>query len=715
MGATIDRTLSALLPVLDGCDQEPIHIPGSIQPHGLLLVVSAASLEILGGAGDIAGQLAGDWIAGKTPAELLQQELPAELAENPDSATVSLNPVAGRRGRFDAVARRSGERILIELEPSAEHSLSAATILAQLKQANRTFERAAALPDLCQSAAVAFRRLTGFDRIMVYRFLDDDAGVVVGEDLDPALPSFLNHHFPASDIPKQARALYVRNRVRVIPDVGYTPAALFSLSGDLTELDMSDLALRSVSPVHIQYLKNMDVGASASVSIVIDGALWGLVACHSRSVSYLPYDVRLACDALADNLARQVRALDEAEHYRERIRLRSLEDAVGSRLGAEGSLEDFFSATGSELCGMLAADGFAAVQGDSLYSAGRRPAHSDVMAIAKWVEGLGGSKPFSTEQLSEHFAAAADYPEQASGLLAATMSTEQPTVLLWFRAEQVEVVNWAGNPHKAAGTAPGKPLTPRTSFADWSEAVRGKSRPWTLLEIESASRLMRTIFDARQNRRMRDLNRELSATIADNDRLLVEKDFLLKEVSHRTQNSLQLVSAFLTLQARSVADPALTDHLNEAQRRISAVALVQRRLYSDGQLGTIDLSRYLDDLLIDIKSSMDDAWRDLITARLAPVVVSADNAIKFGLILTELVINANKYAYAGGPGPISIGLERQGNRLRLIVADKGAGRTGSRVGFGSRMLGIMLAGINGEVEEGSNEPGLRIVVTAPIA
>jgi chemotaxis family two-component system sensor kinase Cph1 len=710
----LTRTLAALLSAVDGCDLEPIHIPGSIQPHGLLLVVSVTSLKIVGGAGDLAAQLAPDWMAGKTISELLQQNLPPELLTDQDDVAAPLNAVAGLLRKFDAVARRSGDRVLIELEPAAERSLSAAAILKQLKRGNQTFERAGSLADLCASAAMVFRHLTGFDRIMVYRFLDDDAGVVLGEDLDPALPSFLNHHFPASDIPKQARALYVRNHVRVIPDVGYVPAPLISLSGDLTALDMSDLALRSVSPVHIQYLKNMDVGASASVSIVVNGALWGLIACHSQAVRYLPYDVRLACDALADNLARQVRALDEAEHYRERIRLRSLEDAVGSRLGAEGSLEDFFSATGSELCSMLAADGFAAVQGDAIYSAGRCPAQSETIAIAAWVQGLGASKPFSTEHLTEHFPPAAAYPQQASGLLAATMSTEQPTVLLWFRAEQVEVVNWAGNPHKPAA-APGQPLTPRASFDDWSQTVRGKSRPWTLLEIESASRLMRTIFEARQNRRVRDLNRDLSAIIADNDRLLLEKDFLLKEVSHRTQNSLQLVSSFLSLQARSVGDAALTEHLGEAQRRISAVALVHRRLYADGQLETIDLSRYLDDLLVDIKSSMDEAWRDQITIRLAPVVVSADNAIKIGLILTELVINANKYAYEGRPGPISVDLERHGNRLRLIIADTGAGRTGSRVGFGSKMVAIMLNSIQGNVEETSNEPGLRIVVTAPIA
>jgi chemotaxis family two-component system sensor kinase Cph1 len=392
----------------------------------------------------------------------------------------------------------------------------------------------------------------------------------------------------------------------------------------------------------------------------------------------------------------------------------ALEDAVAARLGSEASLEEFFATTGDELRGMLAADGFAAVQGAELYVSGSCPGEADICRISRWVEPLGAAKPYSTHELSEQSPAAAACRTQASGLLATTMSTEPSTVLLWFRAEQIEVVNWAGNPHKAATTDAQAPLTPRASFEDWSQAVRGKSRPWSLLEIESASRLMRTIYEARQNRRVRDLNRDLTATIADNERLLLQKDFLLKEVSHRTQNSLQLVSAFLSLQARDVADPILTAHLGEARRRLSAVALVHRRLYSDAQLETVDLSRYIDDLVPDIQASMGEGWKDRITLRLAPIVVTVDKAIKIGLVLTELVINANKYAYAGSPGPISIILERHGNRLRLIVADNGSGRGGSRRGFGSKMVAIMVKGLDGTHEENSNEPGLRIIVTAPI-
>lgn len=704
---------TSLQPELDACAREPIHRPGSIQPHGLLLVADVANLTILGGAGDLDGRLQPGWL-GQSLGDLLSQDVLSRLAASFDSVTITLDQVRGPAELFDAIAHRVEDRLIVELEPAPAHPLSATQMLSLLEVANRAFERAGNLRELCKRAATAFRRLTGFDRVMVYRFLDDDAGVVLAEDRDPALSSFLNHHFPASDIPKQARALYVRNRVRVIPDVSYIPAPLESVPGELADLDMSDVALRSVSPIHIQYLKNMDVAASASVSIVRDGVLWGLVACHNALPKRLSYDLRLACEAMAGGLARQIRTVSDAEIYRERTRLRLLEDTVTARLGTEAAFEGFFDGAGKALCEMLEADGFAAVQGKDLYTAGRCPDDADVRDLADWVQDKTIGQPFGTHELSAHFPAATAYRSRASGLLATAVPTEQPTILLWFRAERIEIVNWAGNPHKSTQADPGALLTPRASFDAWSDTVRGRSQPWTLLEIESASRLMRTLFEARQNRRIRDLNRELTATVADNERLLLQKDYLLKEVSHRTLNSLHLVSTFLSIQADAVGDRALSAHLNEAQRRVLAVALVHRRLYSDERIERVDLSRYLGDLCVEICDSMDAAWREQISLTLAPIIVTADKAVKIGLILTELIINSNKYAYGGAPGPISIVLEEHRNRFRLIVADSGAGRTGTREGFGSRMLGAMVKGLAGELEEGSNDPGLRLIVTAPI-
>ena len=305
-------------PNLTACDQEPIHIPGSIQPHGLLLVADASTLTLIGGAGDMEVRLQSQWL-GCALGQILRQDFAANLDSWPEGVVVPLKAIQGVSELFDAVGRRIANTFTVELEPAPVHTLSAAAVLARLETINHGFEQASDLRDLCGRAAIAFRGLTNFDHVMVYRFIDDGAGVVLAEDRNAVRASFLNHHFPASDIPMQARTLYVRNRVRLIPDVGYTPAPLVSGSSDLASLDMSDLALRSVSPVHIQYLKNMGVGASASVSIVRNGVLWGLIACHNRSPKYLSYDVRSACDALAGSLSRQIRAIDEAERYRERL------------------------------------------------------------------------------------------------------------------------------------------------------------------------------------------------------------------------------------------------------------------------------------------------------------------------------------------------------------------------------------------------------------
>ena len=701
---------SALGQDVTECDREPIHIPGSIQPHGLLLVADARTLQVIGGAGELEERVGADWLGRSLP-DLLGPD--ALLLEGRREGRVSLGALRLAGGVQDALAIRQDGRWLIQLEPPSPVARDAAGLLSWLDEAGGAFERAADLTALCDRAAALFRELTGFDRVMVYRFLDDGAGVVAAEARAASLNGFINHHFPASDIPRQARALYVRNRVRVIPDVNYRPAPLRPAAAGLAELDLSDVDLRSVSPVHVQYLRNMGVRASASVSIVKDGLLWGLIACHNLTPRGLSQGERLACQVLAGGLARQVRGKEEAGDYRDRLRLRSAEDAVLGRLGALANVADLARTTGDELRRMLEADGFAAIQGKEMHLVGRCPDRQDVREVAAWCRTRADATPLHTTSLADLLPSAAAYRDLASGLLAVTVSTEEPTQLLWFRAEKLEVVNWAGNPHKAVTAGPGEALTPRTSFSAWSEEVRGRSRAWTPAEVDAAQRLTRALFDARQNQRIRDLNVKLAATVADKERLLAQKDYLVKEVNHRVQNSLQLVSAFLAVQARG-GDAALQRQLNEAQGRISAVALVHRRLYSDDSLEFVDLARYLEELIGDLKASLGPEWAAQMTVDLSPISVPANMAVSVGLVLTELVINANKYAYGGAPGPLSIALEPYRNRLRLIVADSGRGRTGDRKGFGTRMLDAVVGQIEGELDEADNQPGLRMILTAPI-
>jgi light-regulated signal transduction histidine kinase (bacteriophytochrome) len=526
--------------------------------------------------------------------------------------------------------------------------------------------------------------------------------------------SFLNHHFPASDIPRQARRLYLRNLIRVIPDIAYEPA-LLRPDWNLSEpLDLSDSSLRSVSPVHLQYLANMNVRASASVSIVKDGVLWGLIACHNETPRSLSYGVRAACRALAGVLARQINVKEEAEGYRQRIRLRGFEDDMVALLSREGSLDEALSNHLNELGRMMGSDGVAVLRGPELVTDGVCPSASEIRNLAGWLTTRSVQPILSTDHLSGLYPRASAFQRTGSGLLAITLSADEPWLLLWFRVEQVEIVNWAGNPHKPNSPNASGPLTPRNSFDVWQETVSGRARRWSLPEVDAATRLHVAVLEVQQNRRTRELNQQLTRILQDKDVLLRHNEFLIGEVNHRVQNSLQLVSGYLALQARTSANPELLAALEEARRRIAAVSLVHRRLYRSDQIALVDAARYIEELCADTFSFMGQDWAQHVSMDLSPVMVSTDRAVTLGLLLTELLINANKYAYGGLAGPIEIELIEDRMLLHLIVADKGSGNSSYTKGFGSRLLEGLAAQLGGKLICNDNHPGLRYVITMPI-
>jgi light-regulated signal transduction histidine kinase (bacteriophytochrome) len=702
---------------LTACDREPIHIPGSIQAHGLLLIADPATQRVVAGAGALEALFGDDWLGADIEQLLWRgEDMPQpDVAAGPGGAIVG-GTIETASGRFDLTLHRSSEAVIVELEEAGDNeALPATSVLGWLEATATGFERAGDLVTLCQRAAMAYRSLTGFDRVMIYRFLDDDAGRVIAEDIDPDIGSFLHHHFPATDIPRQARALYIRNRARAIPDVSYMPQPI--RPADYSATDLSDVAIRSVSPIHIQYLENMGVGASASISIVKDGMLWGLIACHNRTPKLLPRDIRMVATTLASGLARQIRAKEEAEHYRERLRLRTASDTLLPRIADTRDTRAAVKQVDRELIELLSSDGIVFVRDTMIDCYGHCPGQEELSDLIAWLRKRSSTEPFVTESLATHYPDGEGIAGSASGVLALPL-VDDGTMLIWLRAEQVEEVEWAGNPHKNIPSDPGGALSPRSSFDSWVETVRGRARRWTLEEIEAAHRLRRALRESLRNQQIVELNESLHRNIVEKDALLAQKDVLMKEVDHRVQNSLQLVSAFLAMQARAAGPGDVASSLAEAQSRLSAVALVHRRLYRDDQIESIDLSRYLGELVDDLRQSLGEAWSSRMRVDLAPVLIPTDRAVSVGLILTELVINATKYAYAGDAGPIEIVLEQHRRRFRLIVADQGKGMSGALKpgksgGFGSRMMDAVIQRIGGEIELADNQPGTRAILTAP--
>ncbi|TXI08353.1 MAG: GAF domain-containing protein [Rhizobium sp.] len=706
LDASIDRT---------ACDREPIHIPGSIQPHGLLFVVERNSGQVVGGAGAIASHFGPDWL-GRNLNDFLAFDALSGVGKAPRANEVILGKRDVGGEIYDILGHTTGDFILVELEPAQSSQLTPEQSLSNLDAAAHEFETSPDTATLFQRAAVAFRKLTGFDRVMIYQFTEDASGVVIAEDRNEAFPSFLNHHFPASDIPKQARMLYLRNRVRAIPDSSYVPQPLGWAEGKVQTLDLSDVALRSVSPVHLQYLRNMGVCASASVSIIKDGILWGLIACHNASPMRMPFAIRAAATVLAGSLARQIKAKDEAENSRERLRLRAHEDRLVESLQSDGPLlREQLAEAAPNLRQMMLSDGFAVVTREEVFAhAGRVPQLNDIQTILDLAMPLMRNGMFH----SHEFGRLPELPQHlvaiASGVSVLKLPLENDLFLIWLRAEKVQIVEWAGNPHKDLADAATLPLTPRASFAAWSEEVRGCSNRWNNNKIDAIHRVGRVIHESYQRQRIARLNRELQRTLEQKDELLKQKDFLMREINHRVQNSLQLVSTFLKMQARDTEDASIIQHLNDARSRISAVALVHRRLYFDNYVGSVDLARYLNELSNELFLSMGEEWRSRHTSSFSPVLMDADRAINLGLIFSELITNANKYAYGGAPGPTSAFLDHHLNQVRLTVSDCGGGKARVMSGFGSKMLDAIIVGLGGELQEADNNPGLKTIVTVPI-
>ena len=704
------------LPTLNlrACDREPIHVPEAIQPHGVLLVLDPSSLDVERLAGDPSAILGVGGAPGLQLGALLDPDgvAAASAVAEGDAPAAYLGVLTSAAGvPLEASAQRTGGRLVLELTPAEADPPTAAEALSALEEATRAFQAAADMAELCGSAAEHFRRLTGFDRVMIYRFLEDGAGRVIAEAKIAELPTFLHHHFPASDVPVQARALYIRNPIRAIVDVQYTPAPL--LPPAETPLDMSACELRSVSPVHLEYLRNMGVGASMSVSLLRDGGLWGLVAMHHRTAKAVPRHVRSGCTLLAQVLARQIAALEEAQTLRQGLQLRAAEDELARAVGRATSVDAGLEQRIAQVLATIPADGVAFCRGDSVAGAGRRPADEQVTALVRWTCDATDDT-FLSDRLPTAWSGGAAMQALGSGVAALVLSCEERSAIVWFRAEQVEVLTWAGDPHRAADRDPAVALTPRQSFADWSETVRGRSHPWTRAEAESVERLRDALQELRAAERLRRLNAELRESLADRDALLAQKGVLLQEVNHRVKNSLQLVSSMLSLQLRETTDEAARAQLEEARRRLGAVGLVHRRLYQSDQIESIDLGRYLQELRDELVLSLGDTWAANMRVEAPSLLIQTDRAVTLGLVVTEIVTNAVKYAYGGAPGPVAIEVQTDGAQLQVAIADRGVGRGGAGAGFGTRLLTGLTRQLKGEIAYTAGNPGTRALLTLPL-
>jgi light-regulated signal transduction histidine kinase (bacteriophytochrome) len=485
---------------LSNCEREQIHLAGGIQPHGALLVLGEPDLvvvqasrnaaEFLGLAGPVLGARLAD----------LGGDLERRLRPHRDAALDAI-PTAvrcrlGAEGRpFDCLFHRPpAGGLVLEIEPAGPR----VDLSGDLAAALRVIRDAASIPELCDETARIFKQIAGYDRAMVYRFDEEGHGEVLAERRNPELDSYLGQRYPASDIPQIARRLYERNRVRLLANVADSRVPLEPRLSPQTgeDLDMSLCFLRAMSPIHIQYLQNMGVAATLVASLVVGGRLWGLVACHHYAPRLVHYEVRAACELLAESVATRIAALESFTQAQAELSVRRLEQRMVEVISRDGDWRTALFDTSRSLLHPLDATGAALLLEGEVLSTGEVPGTQDLRAIGAWLDDHAAAPLFATASLGLDEPGFASIGGVASGLVAAPISSAPGEYLLWFRPAQIRTVTWGGNPFKpyVVGSDPSE-LSPRRSFAQWHQQVEGTSQPWSAADLAAAKLVGETVAD----------------------------------------------------------------------------------------------------------------------------------------------------------------------------------------------------------------------------
>ncbi|RAJ00647.1 PAS domain S-box-containing protein/diguanylate cyclase (GGDEF)-like protein [Paenibacillus pabuli] len=485
---------------LNNCDKEPIHIPGFIQPHGVLLAVSTNNIptivqcsqnteEHLGLTTQEVLGLPLEHLIGKDNIrQVLARTFSASVTSDLQYMDLTIN-VSGNEKVFTSVIHESEGLFILEMEPSYENGNMEGN---DFEWISRFFSRLKSTDNRVEASQIAaeqVKEMLGYDRVMIYEFDEQWNGKVIAEAREEGLEPFLGHHYPASDIPKQARELYLRNWLRTIVNVNYTPVEIVPLLQPLTgkPLNLSLSVLRSVSPLHIEYLQNMGVGATVTISLIHDNQLWGLITCHHYSARYIPHRVRNLCNFLGSFFSSELFQRQQLDEYQAEIRSREAATQIANIFIGNTSPVRIIEELQDEeqtLLSLMDASGAAICYQDKLLLYGDTPTREQVRELAAWLAGKAEDYSYHTSKLSLEYDPAKVYKEKASGIVYVAISPGQHHYIIWFRPEVVQLVDWAGDPAKVViKTDDGMRLSPRKSFEKWREVVQSTSYPWTTKEL----------------------------------------------------------------------------------------------------------------------------------------------------------------------------------------------------------------------------------------
>lgn len=668
---------------ITSCDREPIHISGAVQSFGYLVafssdwIVARCSSNITEIAEksveDLLGMPAGELFADGAIHDIRNRLQWLQIGGlNERLFAVSLFE---DDRRFDVAVHLSEGLIVVEFEPTmADQAFEpiplVRSMMAKLAQADQ-FET------FLTQAARQVRYVTEFDRVMVYRFLPDDTGEVVADACGPDVESFKGLRYPASDIPKQARALYLRNQLRIISDVnGEVFPIVPEMSPEGKPIDLSLSVLRAVSPIHLEYLRNMGVGASMSISIIVEGKLWGMFACHHFSPKVLTFQRRTVAELFGQMFSLELANRERRDTLHTEREGRTVHDRLMTAIGTGHSVFENLAKVLDTIRDVIPSDG-AAIWCDGEFAAsGRGLLKEEMQGLVRFLNRTGASRIYSTDHLAGHFETAEDYADRVAGILAIPVSRKPRDYLVLTRGELAQSVTWAGNPEKPAELGPnGVRLTPRKSFEAWREVVRGKSKAWSNAELQLAENLRTTLLEV------------ILRSVDESDRFRKEaqatQDLLIAELNHRVRNILTLVRGIVAQTGGNTTSVA--DFASEVGGRIQSLARAHDQL-TGSQWSAASLRTLLG---TEIAAYFGDKAERFILE--GPRVLLEPQAFStMALVFHEMVTNSAKYgALSDRRGEVRVAWEFDDTgSLRIDWSEQGGPpvKAPTRRGFGSTII-----------------------------
>lgn len=654
---------------ITNCESEPIHIPGSIQPHGFLLAVKMLDYSISFASKNCETyfQVPLNEILGKNLNLFFdKKEIDTFTAQFKfDGSEMDRPFIFSLHGKlYTTSAHKSADTLVLELEPFVEEHSYMPELYIQTKRFAYHTERSDNLKNLCQDIANETKLITGYDRVMIYRFDKDYNGEVYAESKREDLESFFGLHYPHTDIPAQARELYLRNHVRMIADVGYEPVPLYALEedgGSVIALDLSHSFLRSVSPIHIQYLKNMGVAASFSISLIHNKKLWGLISCHHDTPKYIPYYARLTAHLQAIFLQSQIevrKVADEFEITKEaNKKLQELSEQFTKEqpfIGNEVTLQ--------LIKNLLHADGLAIIHNGHFFTSGTVPAKQEMQLMVDWLFKNIKNENFNTTRFADDYLPAKALSNSVAGICYQRLITLPGNAILWMRQEIQTTKQWGGDPTKAILLdEKNNLLTPRKSFAAWSESVKHQSTKWQRPELNAAAAISGVIQRQlhlsdliAEEEKYRNLNEQLQKSNDELSNMNWISTHDLKEPLRKIQMYASIILEKYSNEIPEIVNSNIVRMQASAakmQRLIEALVSYASLMHDSARFEKVDLNSVVKEVVMDLKEELEEKSATIHVSTLPTV-----DGISFQLhqLFVNIISNAIKFAKQDVPVVVKI-------------------------------------------------------------